>query len=283
MGGRHIIGIEKLFVNLRLIERCVFNSICLSAVLITGQGIASEPSIAATNVLNRVIDRASQVARSGNDRKYTYAKRALVQELNSKGEVIESTEKKYKVLLIRGWPFSRLVEVQGQKLSEAELQKEDQKEEEFRKKVAGRDLSKMREKKEAWLKPELVERFDFTVLSNAVYANRDTIVLEFKPRPGEPEKTVQDKIYNRIAGLLWIDQEDAEIARIDAHLIEDLSLGWFGMLGSLKTCDLTIERKRMPEGVWVNGKQILMMVGRKVFSSMRYRAVEESSGFQHEP
>jgi len=208
---------------------------------------------------------------------------SLVQELNSQGEVIQSTEKKYKVLLIRGWPFSRLVEMQGQQLSEMEMRKEDQKEEEFRKKIAGRDFQKMREKKEAWIKPELLTRFNFNVISNAVYANRQTWVLEFKPKAGGPENTVQDRIYNRIAGCLWIDVEDAEIARIEAHLNEDLSLGWLGMLGSLKTCNLTLERQKMPEGVWVNAKQILLLVGRKIFSTMRYRATEESSGFRHEP
>jgi hypothetical protein len=140
----------------------------------------------------------------------------------------------------------------------------------------------MREKKEAWIKPELLARFNFDVVSNEVYANRQTWILEFKPKAGAPDETVQDRIYNRIAGRLWIDQEDAEITRIEAHLTEDLSLGWLGVLGSLKTCDLTLERQRMPEGVWVNAKQILLLVGRKLFSTVRYRATEESSGFHHE-
>ena len=241
---------------------------------------ASLPS--ATNVLNRVTERASHVARDGNDEKYSYAKRTLTQELNSKDEVIESTEKKYKVLLVRGWSFSRLVQIQGQQLSEAQIRKEDEREQEFRSKLEGRDLKKMREKKEAWIKPELLARFNFNVVSNAVYANRQTWVLEFKPKAGAAENSIQDRIYSRIAGFLWIDQEDAEIARLEAHLKEDLSLGWLGVLGSLNTCDLTLERQRMPGGVWVNAKQTLLLVGRKVFSTVRYRATEESSGFQRE-
>ena len=241
---------------------------------------ASLPS--ATNVLNQVIERASHVARDGNDEKYSYAKRTLTQELNSKDEVIESTEKKYKVLLVRGWSFSRLVQIQGQQLSEAQIRKEDEREQEFRSKLEGRDLKKMREKKEAWIKPELLARFNFNVVSNAVYANRQTWVLEFKPKAGAAENSIQDRIYSRIAGFLWIDQEDAEIARLEAHLKEDLSLGWLGVLGSLNRCDLTLERQRMPGGVWVNAKQTLLLVGRKVFSTVRYRATEESSGFQRE-
>jgi len=265
------------------LKYCLTGVFALLAFPMATIASVSPPLPSATNVLNRVIDRASHLARDGNDEKYSYAKRTLTQELNSQGEVIQSTEKKYEVLLVRGWPFARLVQIQGQQLSEADIRKEDEREQQFRSKLEGRDLKKMREKKEAWIKPELLARFNFKVVSNAVYANRQTWVLEFKPKAGAPDNTVQDRIYNRIAGILWIDQEDAEIARVEAHLNKDLSLGWLGMLGSLKTCDLTLERQRMPEGVWVNAKQILLLVGRKLFSTMRYRAAEESSGFQREP
>ena len=270
-------------VNHLPLKCCLAGVFYLAAIPLAHSASVSQPLPSATNVLNRVIERASQVARSVKDETYSYGKRSLVQELNSHGEVIQSTEKKYKVLLIRGWPFSRLVEIQGQQLSETEMRKEDQKEEEFRKKIAGNDFEKMREKKEAWIKPELLARFNFNVISNAVYANRETVVLEFKPKTGNPEKTLQDRIYNRITGVLWIDEQDAEIARLEAHVTEEFSLGWLGMLGSLKTCNLTLERQKMPEGIWVNARQILLLAGRKILSAMRYRATEESSGFHHEP
>jgi len=271
-------------VNYCSLKYCLTAAFVFLAIQVASSATASVSASlpSATNVLNQVIERASHVARDGNDEKYSYAKRTLTQELNSKDEVIESTEKKYKVLLVRGWSFSRLVQIQGQQLSEAQIRKEDEREQEFRSKLEGRDLKKMREKKEAWIKPELLARFNFNVVSNAVYANRQTWVLEFKPKAGAAENSIQDRIYSRIAGFLWIDQEDAEIARLEAHLKEDLSLGWLGVLGSLNRCDLTLERQRMPGGVWVNAKQTLLLVGRKVFSTVRYRATEESSGFQRE-
>jgi len=264
------------------LKYCLSGAFCLVAIPLAYSASVSQPLPSATNVLNRVIERASRVARDGKGEKHSYGKRSLVEELNSQGEVVQSTEKIYKVLLVSGWPFSRLVQIQGQQLSEAQMRKEDQREHDFRNKVAGRDLEKMGEKKEAWIKPELIARFNFNVVSNAVFANRETLVLEFKPKPGNPEKTVQDRIYNRIAGVFWIDEEDAEIARLEAHVTEEFSLGWLGMLGSLKTCDLTLERQKMPEGIWMNTKQVLLLVGRKVFSTMRYRTTEESSGFHHE-
>jgi len=234
----------------------------------------------ATNVLQRMMERATQVARGEKAEKYCYTKKSVTQELNSRGETIKSTEKQYEVVLIRGWPFSRLVQVQGQKLSEAEIRNEDQREQEFREKVAGRDLKQRRDKKEAWITPELLGRYHFAVISNDVCGDRKAVILEFKPKPNNPEETVEDRIINRFAGRLWLDDEDAEIARLDVHLTGELSLGWLGMIGSLKECNLTLQRKRMPEGTWVNTRQTLRIIGRKLFSTMRYRAIEESTDFR---
>ena len=207
----------------------------------------------------------------------------MVQELNSADKGIESTEKRYHVLLIRGWPFSRLVEVQGRLLSPAELRKEERREEEFRRKIAGQDMQERKEKGEAWLTPELLARYDFNVLSNAVCQDRRTWILEFKAKPTNPDKTVQDRICNRFAGVLWIDSEEAEIARVEAHLTSEFSLGWLGALGSLTKCDITMERQRMPEAVWVNTKHAFLIHGRKLLSQMRYRVTDESTDFRPEP
>ncbi len=237
----------------------------------------------ATNVMARVVERASKVAASEKSEPYCYKKLSIIQELNSKGQVIESTEKKYEVVLIQGWPFSRLVQVQGQKLSETEMRREEQKEQEFRNKAVGRDLKRMRAKREVLITPELIDRFNFTVISNALHQGRKILVLEFKPKPNYPENTVQDRIYDRFAGLLWVDTEDAEIAQVEVHLIGDLSLGWLGMLGSLRECNLCLCRQRMPEGVWVNTTQKIFILGRKLLSTIRYRSFEESTDFHRAP
>jgi hypothetical protein len=234
----------------------------------------------ATNIVLRLLERASQVAQGDTGPKFTYSKRSLTEELNSRGEVVHSTEKKYNVVLIQGWPFDRLIEVQGKQLSEADLRKEEQREQAFRIKIAGRDLKQRRDRKEAWITPELIGRYHFTVVSNDLCRNRKAFVLAFKPKSGNREETIEDKICNRLTGLLWVDSEDAEIARLEVHLTDDLSLGWMGMLGSLKECNLTAQRQKMPEGTWVNTKHVLQIVGRKLVSTMRYRSIEESSDFR---
>ena len=67
-----------------------------------------------------------------------------------------------------------------------------------------------------------------------------------------------------MAGRVWVDEADAETARLEVGLVQPVFLGWFGLLGSLTQCDLSLERQRMPDGVWVNTKQALLIQCRKL-------------------
>lgn len=261
--------------SLTLIALVVFFSRPLTSL---GQELPS-----ASNLVARVVLRAAQVATNDVPGRYAYDKASLVEELNTKDEVIHATEKTYKVLLVRGIPFSRLTGVRGRQLSDAEIETEDRKEREFLKKVSDRNMSKMAERKEAWITPELVGRYEFTVVEAEFQGQGRTIILEFKPRPDNSEKTIQDRIYNRLAGRIWVDEAEAEIAKLDVHMTEGFSLGWIGLLGSVKEGRLNLQRQRLDGAVWVNAKQTVVIRGRKLFSAMHFRRTDESSGFRAEP
>lgn len=244
---------------------------------------SASTSPSAADVMARVVDRAAQVAKTGDTEKYTYVKQSLFEELSVSGAALHSTERTYQVQLIGGWPFSRLIKVQGVELTPADMARENQRERDFRNKLAGRDLDKAARARQPLVLPELIGRYNFTVLSNDTYQARDTVVLQFTPKPANPEATLQDRIYNRLAGCIWVDQQEAEVARLRVHLTEEFSLGWVGMLGSLKQCELSLDRLRMSDGTWVNARHTLLLIGRKLLSPMRYRTTEESSDFHRAP
>jgi len=103
-----------------------------------------------------------------------------------------------------------------------------------------------------------------------------------KPLPVASEVTRRmiERSQNRMAGKVWIDEADADTARIEVGLVEPLSLGWFGWLGSLNRCEMSLERQRMPDGVWINTKQSLLIQCRKLTAKLRFRTTEVGSGFQ---
>jgi hypothetical protein len=77
-----------------------------------------------------------------------------------------------------------------------------------------------------------------------------------------------------------VDEQEAEVTKLDASVRGPVPLGWFGAVGSLNKFQATIERSRMPDGVWVNRKSSFWIVARKLLSAIRTRTVEESSGFR---
>lgn len=250
---------------------CLGTRACLSA----------ESLPPASDVLRRLLERAQAVARDQLGVPYAYQKRSLLARFDADGKTTKSEEKLYEVTLVAGLPFNRLVEIKGRDLTPEELRKEQHKEERFQQRFTQQSITNMAARKEAWVTPQLLDRYDFTVKERVVLNARPALILTFKPKRAKlPEKVVTDKVLNRMAGTLWIDEQDAEAVKLSVNLIDSLSMGWFGMLGSVSRCDLSLERQRMPEGVWINVKQILQIQYRKLTSTQRFRATEDSSEFR---
>ncbi len=232
-------------------------------------------------VVDQILDRAVRVAQDTEGCSYIYEQRARVEELDAKNQVLHATEKTYRVFLIQGFPFSRLIGIEGQSLSASELRKEDLREREFRRRITDRDFESMAERKETWVNRELMARYHFTVERREVYEDRTMLVLDFAPRAGlPPAQRIQDQILNRLAGRLWVDEADFEVGKMEVRLIEGFSLGWLGILGSIQECDIEFKRLRMPDGCWVNRGYSVFLTGRKLFMPMRLRMTEKCSGFR---
>ncbi len=251
----------------------------LSCLPLPSRAASDLPS--ASEVLHRMIERAQVVARKVEGPHYTYQKRSLLEHLDAAGHRLDSEERIYQVTLIAGFPFNRLVRIQGRELTTEEQKREQRKEERFQARFTSVNASNMIARKEAWLTPELLDRFEFVVKERVTLNERPTLLLAFSPKKGKlPEKAIHDKFLNRMAGTVWLDEQDAEAAKLSVHLTETVSLGWFGLLGSLSQCELTLERKPMPGGVWVNTSQALRIQYRKLASTIRFRTTEESSRFK---
>jgi len=246
-----------------------------------GTGRAAEPVPSASEVTRRMIERAEAVARTEQGPQYTYEKQSVLEHLDAAGRLIRSEEKLHEVILIRGLPFNRLVKIQGRELTAEELRKEETKEEKFQQRFVSADRRKLAAQKAALVTPELLDRYQFAVQQRVVLSNRPTLVLTFKPKDMNlPARKVQDKLLNRMAGTVWVDEADADPVRVVASLVEPVSLGWLGWLGSLTGCELSLERQRMPDGAWINSRMTFLMSYRRLTTSLRFRLTEVSRGFR---
>ena len=242
---------------------------------------AGEVLPSAGDVMRHVIERARAVAGANQGAPYVYECRSLREHLDAADRPVKSEEKLYEVTLVAGIPCNRLVGIRGRELNAEELQREQAKEEKFQRRFVAADRSRLAARREALVTPELLARYEFTVKERTLLNNRSTLVLTFKPRPGNlPSKAIQDRLLNRMGGTLWIDETDYDTARLAVGLVEPLSLGWFGWVGALSRFDLSVDRQRMPDGVWVNTRMAILIQARKLASALRIRVTESSSGFR---
>ncbi len=236
----------------------------------------------ASEVVQRVLERAQLVAAAGPTNYYRYEKRAVVSELDDKGRALKSIEKVYDVILIGGLPFPRLVKVQGRALSAKQLERENQREMAFRQAATQVDLEMKAKRQEGLATKDLVDRFDFQIANREIVAGRPTLVVTFVPRPHALANTIQDKILGKVSGTLWVDEHEAEVTKLDASVRGPIPLGWFGAVGSLQQFQASVERTRLADGIWVNRRSHFLIVARKLFSTVRSKTMEESSGFRRE-
>ena len=163
---------------------------------------AAESLPNASNLVQRMVARAQDVALAPQTNRYIYEKRALKTELDDKERVTESTEKLYQVTLIGGLPFSKLAKIQGQELTPAELEKQNQREIAFRQQVTRVDMKKRARNKEGLVTQDLADRFVFEAKRREIIHGRPTIILAVAPRPDAPDKSIEDKIFKHVFGTV---------------------------------------------------------------------------------
>lgn len=258
----------------------VIIALALCAGLLSSAHAQDFPPV--SNLVYRVIERAQLVAETDRTNHYTYEKRSVMVELDDKERVVKSTEKLYKVVLIGGLPFPRLLKIQGRDLTPQQLERENKREMAFRQRITHIDLDKKAEKKEGLATEDLANRFDFKITKRETIEGRATLTVTFAPKRDAREKTIEEKIFKHVSGTMWVDEAEAELVKLDASVTGPVPLGWFGAIGSLTKLHAVIERSRMPDGVWVNRKSTFLLIARRLWTAMRFKTTEESSSFRRE-
>ena len=114
--------------------------------------------------------------------------------------------------------------------------------------------------------PNLVNRFQFTLVGREMLNGRPSIVVDFKPLNNHlPVNQFADNFINKAAGRVWIDEEDYAVAQAQVHLTQPVNvLG--GLVGAVRKFTYEFTRVRTPEGYWfarnmdwhVEGREVLV-------------------------
>jgi hypothetical protein len=208
--------------------------------------------------------------------KYTYTETITSREIDSNGQMRSKETETYELTFYKGKRIRRMVAKDGKPLSakdEAEEQKriekrirEIEKHEAEKAKQAGKepdfDHADTGDRNQRLTIADVLRASKLTNPRHEQFRGRDVIVFDFEPLPGYKPQKNYEKVFGKMAGAIWIDPTDKQVARAEARLIEAYKIGG-GMLASLKEgANFVIEQERVNQEIWLPTRAEINVVAR---------------------
>jgi hypothetical protein len=181
--------------------------------------------------------------------KWTYTQKDVTESGGARE--IEVSE----IIPLDGTPYERLIAKDGQPLTPEEKRKEDNK---YERALRQREKETPAERAErirkyvnerAFVK-DIPEAYDFKLVGEEAVEGRTAWVITMTPRPGFVPTTPHGALLEHIEGKLWIDKEDVQWAKAEAHVSDVISIGWIVARVQPGT-RFTVEQTRVESGLWM--------------------------------
>lgn len=196
---------------------------------------------------------------------YSYTQKITLRDLGKDGVLREIGSATHQMSFYKGNRMQRLIEKNGKPLNVKDQADEDKEAgkrvEEIEKKIAKKDAKIAKDgpntsEDEENRRISIAEVLRASKLSNPRrerLRGREVIVFDFEPNPAFDMKNAKGllKFFGKTAGVMWIDEKDKQVARLEAVLFESISLGG-GVLAKLnKGATFTLEKERVGDEIWL--------------------------------
>jgi len=194
---------------------------------------------------------------------YTYTYKEMETTLDSAGKAKKTEMNVYQVINgAEPWEtYERQIIKNGNSLTDKELQKQDlkerervQKERSKRAKWSEEKRRQEREKadqKDRETNDDVFASFEYQLVGREYVNGRPTILVNFKPNRSYKPKTDDARELQHVAGRLWISEDDHQLAKLEAEVIEPIKfLG--GFLAKLqKGSTVAFELQKINDEIWL--------------------------------
>ena len=109
------------------------------------------------------------------------------------------------------------------------------------------------------------------------FRGQDVLVFDFEPNPEFKAHKLEEKVVQKLAGVVWIDEKAHDVARLEAYFVGDFKFAG-GVLANLqKGTSFVFEQAFINNEVWLPtyaevhvGVRVLLVKGFKVNAVIRY-------------
>jgi hypothetical protein len=206
--------------------------------------------------------------------RYTYTEKETEITLDSKGKIKKTETNLYHVFHgTEEWQtYERQISKNGVPLTQQELEKQDRKErervdKETRKRASWSDAKRQQEKAKAEREEresadDIFATFEYQLVRREMINGVSTILVNFKPKKNYKPKTGDAKDLQHVAGRFWIAEDDHELVKLEAEVIDQIKIG-AGLLAKLqKGSTLGAELRKINDEIWLPVKFEMSLNGR---------------------
>jgi len=209
-------------------------------------------------------------------------------EYDKNGKESKKERKEFSFFYLNGEEISTLVKKDGKALSDSEQKKEDEKTQkriaELQKKEAKKEAKEEKAKEEGKADKEEdpgIEVFlrvcQFVNPRRERFRGQDVLVFDFEPNPEYKARKLEEKVVQKLAGVVWIDEKAHDVARLEAYFLSDVKFAG-GLLANLqKGTSFVFEQGFVNNEIWLPtyeeahvGVRVLLVKGFKINMVTRY-------------
>lgn len=194
--------------------------------------VAAAPVPDIRQLMIEVMDHQKQLEKVREN--YTYTTSSTTQDIDSKGKVTKTETEESEVFFINTHRIERTVKKNDKALDEHDEKKEQE------------HIQKLVEKAQKTPPGEPLEGpntrvtirqlLDIMQVSNPrreTFRGRSTIVFDFAGRRDVKTHGLAEDASKKIAGTLWVDEHDQQVARMEAHFTDNFHVG-AGLLANVQ-------------------------------------------------
>ena len=219
---------------------------------------------------------------------YTGTRAEEETEFESNGKVKKREVTEYTFFYLNGEEVSTVVKKDGKALSEAEQKKENEKTQKRIEELQKRETKKEAKEEKAKEQGKSDEKDEpgieiflracqFVNPRRERFRGQDVLVFDFEPNPEFKAHKLVEKVVQKLAGVVWIDEKAHDVARLEAYFVGDMRFAG-GLLANLqKGTSFVMEQAYVNNEVWLPtyeeahvGVRLLLVKGIKVNAVTRY-------------
>ena len=180
---------------------------------------------------------------------------AKSQSMDENGRITATEISQYLQYPLNGAVFEELVGKNGRPLNETEIEKEENRKQDFIREVEKRrirgDFIQPAKEEKVRFNREFTERYQYKVDKTEVVRGHPCWVISFKPKEGKlPVRDRMDHVLNQLKGTLWIARDDFGLVCVEFVLHKPFKY-WGGFLAVVRKCDGRVDYTRVDSNVWL--------------------------------